>query len=164
MFFSRFTMIFLFDISLSLTALIILSSFPFPLWSLIGHKMCWMNLSLQNCLNFSPVNTVPGTVFFLFEVLFAAIYFCKNSINLSGDGFGRNSASGHPQCLSTDTNKYFFLLIDILKRPGQTERTFIVWSACFRYFSKLFLRFRAFKFLPYFWHSVHFWALSTFSR
>ena len=89
--------IFLFVLSLSFIVLIIRSTFPFPRWSLTGQMTCSISFSLQNVLNFSLLNAVPGSVRILFGIPFFDMYSTKNSITLSAVGFGKNSASGHPE-------------------------------------------------------------------
>ena len=95
-------------LNLSLIVRIFLSTLPFPLLSLTGHTRFSIKFYVQNSLNFSLLNTVPGSVRIFFGIPFAAIYSDKNSITFSVVGFGKNNASGHPDWLSTDTNKYFF--------------------------------------------------------
>ena len=109
-FLSRSTTIFSFVLNRSFIVLIILSTFPFPLWSRIGHITCFINFSSQNFLNVSLLKTVPGSVRILFGIPFVAIYSMRNSITFSAVGFGRNNACGHPEWLSRNTNKYFFCL------------------------------------------------------
>ena len=101
--------IFVFVLSLSFFVLIILSTFPFPLWYLTGQITCSMNFSLQNDLNFSLLKTVPGSVLILLGIPYFAMYSIRNSITLSVVGLGKNNESGHPEGVSTDTIKYFFL-------------------------------------------------------
>ena len=48
-----------------------------------------MKVSLQNVLNFSLENTLPGSVLILFGIPFLATYSVKNSTTLSVVGFGR---------------------------------------------------------------------------
>ena len=51
----------------------------------------------------------------LLGIPFAAINFFKNSITVSVVGFGKISAFGHPELSFTNTNKYFFLVVRVLK-------------------------------------------------
>ena len=73
-------------------------------------NLCLMYFSSKNCLNFSLLNAVPGSVRIRFANPFAAVYPTKNSITLSVMGFGKNNAFGQPERLLTEANKLFFCL------------------------------------------------------
>ena len=65
---SLLTIILLFVLNLSLIVLINLLIFSLPLWSLIGHSICWINRLLQNSLNRLLLNIVAGSVRFVFGI------------------------------------------------------------------------------------------------
>ena len=119
--FSLEIMISLFVLSLSLIVRIIRSTSPFPRWSLTGHTGCSIKFFVQKWLNFSLLKTVPGSVRILFGIQFATIYSDKNSITFSVMGCGKNSASGHDECLSTDTSKYFIFWFAFWKSPAKSQ-------------------------------------------
>ena len=161
---SFWTTIFPFVLSLSFNVLIILSTFPLPQWSRMGQIMCWMNLSLQNCWNFSPLNTVPGSVLILFGIPFVAMYSNKNSTTLSADGIGKNIAAGHPELLSNETSKYFFCLFIFWNGPAKSSKISSFGLFASGNFPNSFWLFTYLRFFPAFWHSEQFLAFSTISR
>ena len=82
---------------------------------------CFENRSSRNCLNLELLNTVPGSVRIRFGIPCAAMYSNKKLITFSAVGFGKNSASGHRELLATETSKYHFLFIRILKRSSKID-------------------------------------------
>ena len=99
-----------FAFSLSFIVRISLSTLPFPLWSFIGRITCLMKYLWQNSWIFLLLKTVPGSVQIWRGTPLSAIYFVRNSVTLVVVGSLRNFASGHPDLLSTETIKYFFVL------------------------------------------------------
>ena len=117
------------------------STFLFPRWSQNGHITCFEKRSSRNCLNLELLNTVPGSVRIRFGIPCAARYSNKKLITFSAVGFGKNSASGHRELLATETSKYHFLFIRILKRSSKIDRYFLIRFISFQHFSKFLLCF-----------------------
>ena len=104
----------------SFIVLISLSTFPLPLWSFIGHLMCFIKYFPQNFLNSLLVNAVPGSVLICSGIPLSAIYLCKNLITLRVVGALKNFAPCQPVLLSIETIRYFLELLAILNGPAKS--------------------------------------------
>ena len=71
--------VFWFALSRSFIFRINLSTFPFSLWSRIGHSTRIMCHFLQNYLNLLLLNIVAGSVLIVFGIPCLVMYLCKNS-------------------------------------------------------------------------------------
>ena len=94
---------------------------------------------------------------------FFEIYSTRNSITFSAVGFGKNSAFGLPESLSTDTSKYFVFKLAFWKGPAKSNDTSSFGWFAGGNFPNSFWDFMHLKFSPATRHSLQILALSIVS-
>ena len=139
----------------SLIVLITRSILLLPLWLRTGQVLCSISNCLQNFVNSSLSNTVPGPVLVFLSMPYCAIYCFKNSTVFSVVGHRKNFASGKPEKNRETLGGIFspHLHFGTIPQNLVLFPHFVFFAfGIFPYWFGLYIHF---KFLPDFKHSSH---------